>query len=168
MPTRQITPTERIYASSNKKTTAPLLNYPSGFLAKLEKEAFTIYWSLKKLEDLVGGVRFTIRTDHRNLLHLNNQGSRKDLQWKLDIQHCDAIIEHVPGELYIPTDLFSHLVPKAPVAALNHIVILQCTDAQRLLMKESHKWFRCRPDYLTLNTTSSTRDVRRQLATFTA
>ena len=57
----------------------------------IEKEAFAIYWALKKLDDLVGGVRFTIRTDHRNLLYLNNHGSRKVLQWKLDIQYYDAI-----------------------------------------------------------------------------
>ena len=63
----------------------------------IEEKAFVIYWTLKKLDDLVGGVRFTIRTDHRNLLYLNNHGSRKVLQWKLDIQHYDAIIEHVLG-----------------------------------------------------------------------
>jgi len=58
----------------------------------------------------VGGVRFTIRTDHRNLLYLNNRGSRKVLKWKLDIKHYDAIIEYVPGELNIPADVLSRLV----------------------------------------------------------
>ena len=106
----------------------------------IEKEAFAIYWALKKLDDLVGGVRFTIRTDHRNLHYLNNHGSRKVLQWKLDIQHYDAIIEHVPGELNVPADVFSRLVSKAPVPVLNQIVILQCTDAQRILIKECHEW----------------------------
>ena len=65
----------------------------------IEKEAFPIYWPLKKLDDLVGGVRFTIHTDHQNLLYLNNHGLLKVLQWKLDIHHCDAIIKYVPGEL---------------------------------------------------------------------
>ena len=104
-----------------------------------EKETFAICWSLKKLDDLVGGVCFTIRTVHRNLLYVNNHESQNVLQWNLDVQHYDAVIEHVPGELNIPANVFSCLVPKAPVDALNQIVILQCTDAQGLLIKESHE-----------------------------
>ena len=64
----------------------------------IEKEAYAIYWALQRLDDLIGGVPFTIRTDHRNLLFMNNHGSCKVLQWKLDIQHYNAIIEHVPGK----------------------------------------------------------------------
>ena len=40
-----------------------------------EKEAFSIYWALGRLDDLLGGIAFIIRTDHRNLLHVNNNGS---------------------------------------------------------------------------------------------
>ena len=29
----------------------------------IEKEAFSIYWALKKLDDLLGGITFTIRMD---------------------------------------------------------------------------------------------------------
>ena len=42
---------------------------------------------------------------------MNNHGSRKVLQWTLDIQHYDATIEHVPGKANIPADVFSRLVP---------------------------------------------------------
>ena len=63
-------------------------------------------------------------------------------KWKLNIQHNDAIIEHLPGEVtHVPADLFRRLVSKAPVTALNLIVILQCTDAQRILIKESPECF---------------------------
>jgi len=66
-------------------------NFLLGFLAELSVEArpggrlsrrkrLPYIGVLKKLDDIVGGVRFTIRTDHRNLLHLNNHGSRKVLQ----------------------------------------------------------------------------------------
>ena len=37
----------------------------------IEKDAYDIYWAFKKLDDLLGRIRFTIRTDHRNLLYLN-------------------------------------------------------------------------------------------------
>ena len=40
-----------------------------------EKEAFAIHWALKKLDDLLGGIAFTIK-DYRDLLYMNNHGSR--------------------------------------------------------------------------------------------
>jgi len=106
----------------------------------IEKEVYAIYWAFTKLVDLLGGIRFTIRTDHRNLLYLNNHGSRKFLQWKLDIQHYDAIIEHFPGEQNIPADVFSRLVQNPAEASVHQILILQCTDAQWSMIKENHEW----------------------------
>ena len=54
---------------------------------------------------------FTIRTNHHNhLLFMNNHGYRKVLQWKLDIQHYDASIEHVAGKANIPANVFSRLI----------------------------------------------------------
>ena len=97
----------------------------------VEKEAYAIYWALKKLDDLLGGIRFTIRTDHRNLLYLNNHGSPKVLQWKIDIQHYDAVIEHIPGEENILADVLSRLVPKPTNVTLNQILVLQWTPNGR-------------------------------------
>ena len=105
----------------------------------IEKEAFAIYWALKKLDDLLGGIAFTIRTDHRNLLYMNNHGSRKVLQWKLDIQHYNATIEHVQGPLNTP-DAFSRLVEKAPNVSIHHIMVLKCSAAQRTLIQKFHVW----------------------------
>ena len=34
----------------------------------IENEAYAINWALLRLDDIVGGVHFIIRTDHRNLL----------------------------------------------------------------------------------------------------
>jgi len=40
--------------------------------------------------------------------------TNKVLQWKLDIRHYNATIEHVQGTLNTPADAFSRLVEKAP------------------------------------------------------
>jgi transposase InsO family protein len=114
----------------------------------IEKEAYAIHWALLRLDDLIGGVPFTIRTDHRNLLFMNNHGSRKVFQWKLDIQHYDATIEHVPGKANIPADVFSRLVVRpggevptpSPNTQVNHIVTLDCTAAQRSLIEKFHAY----------------------------
>ena len=51
------------------------------------------------------------------------------------------LLSNMSRKIKIPADVFSCLVPKAPVAALNQIVVLQCTDAQHLLVKEIHEWY---------------------------
>ena len=104
----------------------------------IEKEAFAIYHSLTKMEDLLGGVKFTIKTDHKNLLFLNQAGSNKVLNWKLAIQHFDFHIMHIPGKDNVIADAFSRLVNRPPVVTCNLIVTPSYTDAQYEIMNEHH------------------------------
>ena len=64
----------------------------------IEKEACAIYFALRSMDHILGGKHFTIRTDHNNLIFLNNAGSKKVLNWKLSIQHLDFEIEHIKGK----------------------------------------------------------------------
>ena len=66
---------------------------------------------------------------------MNYHGSRKVLQWKLDIQHYDAIIEHVPGVMNTPADVFSRLVEKDKISEVNHVMILTCSAPQWDMIK---------------------------------
>ena len=70
-------------------------------------ESYAMYYALQKLEDLLGGVQFTLRTDHNNLIFMNENGSRKVLNWKLSIQHFKFFIEHIKGVDNIPAKVFS-------------------------------------------------------------
>lgn len=75
-----------------------------------EQEAFAIHEALKKFQYILRDVQFTLRTDHRNLLYLNDSGaSDKVLRWKLDIQQFDFLVEHIPGEQNVVADLYSRL-----------------------------------------------------------
>ena len=69
-----------------------------------------MYYSLKKFADLLLGVPFVLRTDHRNLLYLNEAGSAKVTRWKIEIQNYNFRIEHIPGVENIPADVFSRLI----------------------------------------------------------
>jgi hypothetical protein len=62
-----------------------------------EQEAYAIYYALKKFEYLIGCIPFTLRTDHKNLVYLNTEGSPKVTRWKLAIQEFDFQLEHTPG-----------------------------------------------------------------------
>jgi hypothetical protein len=76
----------------------------------IKKECFAMYYSLKKFADLLLGVPFVLRTDHRNLLYLNEAGSAKLTRWKIEIQNYNFRIEHIPGVDNIPADVFSRLI----------------------------------------------------------
>ena len=93
---------------------------PIGFLSRalknaelgwstFEKEGYAIHQALKKFEYLLRDIKFTIRTDHRNLLYMNMKASDKVLRWKLDIQQFDFDVEHIPGPENIVADLYSRL-----------------------------------------------------------
>jgi hypothetical protein len=49
----------------------------------------------------------------------------------VDIQHYDAQIEHVPGVMNTPADVFIRLVEKDAIAEVNHVMTLICSLAQR-------------------------------------
>jgi transposase InsO family protein len=109
----------------------------------IEKEAYAIYYCLTRMEDLLGGVSFTIKTDHKNLLFLNQAGSSKVLNWKLSIQKFDFHIEYIKGVDNIVADTFSRLVdvpdptPSISITA-NIVSISKSTDTQRSLIDQYH------------------------------
>ena len=95
--------------------------FPIAFLSKalsgsqlkwstIEKECYAIFYALKKLEYLIRDIHFTLRTDHKNLMHLNDTGSSKVKRWKSAIQEYDFDIEHIPGVDNIAADAFSRLL----------------------------------------------------------
>ena len=89
----------------SKTLTGAQLNWST-----IEKECFAMFFSLTKFASLLLGVPFILRTDHKNLLYLNNAGSPKVTRWKIELQNYDFRIEHVAGVDNIPADVFSRLV----------------------------------------------------------
>jgi hypothetical protein len=95
---------------------------PVAFMSKLftktesrwstpEKEAYAIYHSFKKFEHLIRDIKFSVRTDHRNLTFLNSDTNPKVKRWKLEMQEYDFDIEYLPGEKNVVADAFSRLLP---------------------------------------------------------
>ena len=63
----------------------------------IEKECYAIYMTFRKFEYLLRDIKFTLKTDHANLLYLNVPPSSKVLRWKLAIQEFDCEVEHLAG-----------------------------------------------------------------------
>jgi hypothetical protein len=67
----------------------------------IEKEAYAIWYSLKKFNDLLQGMKFTLRTDHRNLTFINSKSSPEVQRWKLDIQAYDIVMLFTSSSLVV-------------------------------------------------------------------
>ena len=85
-----------------------------------EKECYAIIYCIKKLEYLLRDRSFTLRTDHKNLIYIDSETSKKVKRWKLFIQEFDFYIEHIPGKENVAADGFSRLLP-LPEEQLHHL-----------------------------------------------
>jgi len=86
-----------------------------------EKEAFAIFYAFQKLEYLIRDVYFILRTDHKNLTYINEEGSPKVRRWKLAIQEYNFDIEYIKGEDNVVADALSRLCAHASDEKAEHL-----------------------------------------------
>ena len=89
-----------------------------------EKKAYAISYSFKKLEHLIRDIHFTLKTDHKNLLYLNEEASAKVQRWKLAIQEYDFTAEHIEGTSNIVADAFSRIGNIGEAAVTQEVLCL--------------------------------------------
>ena len=75
----------------------------------IEKEAFAIYYTVKKLSYYLIGKEFVIETDHANLAWIQKSEVAKIIRWRVFLQSFMAIIKHIPGCKNILPDALSRL-----------------------------------------------------------
>ena len=75
-----------------------------------ERECYAIFFALVKYKYLLRDIKFTLRTDHRNLTFLNESFQQKVKRWKIAIMHFNFDIEHIPGKDNVVTDALSRLI----------------------------------------------------------
>ena len=76
-----------------------------------EKEAYAIFYSLRKWEHYLQGLKFTLFTDHRNLTFLEKDPSPKVQRWRIAVQEYDFDVAFIEGSKNVIADGFSRLCP---------------------------------------------------------
>jgi hypothetical protein len=74
-----------------------------------EKEAYAIFYAIKKWDHLLRDVRFILETDHENLTYLNFEGTDKVRRWKMLVMEFDFDIKFLAGVKNNVADAFSRL-----------------------------------------------------------
>ena len=74
-----------------------------------DKEAFGIYYCVKKFDHILRDISFTIKTDHKNLLYLDKDPQAKIRRYKLALQEYDCIWEHIDTHANVVADDLSRL-----------------------------------------------------------
>ena len=78
-----------------------------------DKEAFAIFYALRKWAHYLQDIKFTLFTDHKNLTYINTEPSPKVTRWKVAIQEFDFDIAYIPGPDNIVADGFSRFCPES-------------------------------------------------------
>jgi len=64
-----------------------------------DQEMFAVYFSIKKLHYLIGGRKFYVKTDHKNLQYWSHtSASPKIERWKVFLSEYDFVMEYIKGE----------------------------------------------------------------------
>ena len=77
--------------------------------ATIQKEAFAIYYCCKNLQSLLSDRKFTILTDHRNLLHLKSSSNPVIVRWAIALSELDFSLGFIAGTKNIVADSMSRL-----------------------------------------------------------
>jgi hypothetical protein len=77
----------------------------------IEQETFAAFWAMKRWESMLLGHKFSVLTDHHNILQLAKSDVPKLIRWRLQMQQFDYDVIHVAGadEKHAIADCLSRL-----------------------------------------------------------
>ena len=97
--------TERPIVFISKSLSGPQLKWSS-----IQKEEYSIFYSVASVEYLLRERKFRLLTDHHNLTFVGDSVNAMVVRWKLALLQYDFDIEHIAGVENVVADLLSHVV----------------------------------------------------------
>ena len=98
---------------------------------------------MKKWASRLLGHKFTILTDHKNILQLNKAEAPKIVRWRLQMQQFNYTVLHVPGESqrHAIVDCLSRLHGPLPATPANVSLVKTRSRAEAVEEKQLNKLF---------------------------
>ena len=108
------------------------VEYPVSFVSKafspvevkwstLEQEAYAVFYCIKSLQHHLRGHKFTVETDHRNLMYLQKATAPKVVRWRLFLQEYDYDVRHIAGKDNVVADGLSRCLAAIELPHGSHI-----------------------------------------------
>ena len=109
----------------------------------VEKEMYSIFYSIMKLDHLLRDQYFILQTDSKILSHMNTDHKDKVKRWKIAIQHFNFDVLHIDGKDNIEADALSRLVPfpskETTNVNLSNLEQSEMIESRRYLPKRTFK-----------------------------
>ena len=70
----------------------------------MELELYAFVYCVKQLTPYLMGKLFTVKTDHKNLVHLANSSIPKLVRWRVLVSEFRFLIQHIPGVQTVVAD----------------------------------------------------------------
>ena len=97
--------------------------------ATIEQEAYSIYYSVLRLEYFLRARKFILKTDHANLIFIERSIVPKIIRWRLYLQQYDFLLQHIPGKQNVVADWLSRL--HEPIERIiNHLFAASSVPAE--------------------------------------
>ena len=130
----------------SRKLTPAETNY-----SNIEREALAAVWACKRLKHFLVGKQFTLRSDHRPLIHiygpntsLRSEISPRLLKFSLKMMQFDFQIEHIPGKQNTIADSLSRMADSDPEVTVPQIHFSEtCVGIDQLRQETCADKFLC-------------------------
>ena len=112
--------TKQLIALVSKSLTVSQLRW-----SVIQKEAYGIYFCCNKLDTLLRDRKFTILTDHRNLMYISLASNPMVVRWWMALQELEFDIVHVQGVKNMIADTLSRLCENKKEVQVRFVAALQ-------------------------------------------
>ena len=76
----------------------------------IEQECYAILMAFREFDYLLRHRHFFLRTDHLNLIYMNDSRNAKVVRWKMEMQEFDFAVEHIAGVKNVVADGLSRFI----------------------------------------------------------
>ena len=124
---------KQLVALVSKSLTATQLKW-----SVIQKEAYAIFFCCKSLDALLRDRKFTIQTDHKNLIFIKEESNPMVQRWYTALQELDYELKYVPGPQNTIADAMSRLCPNLKATDEEHKIILAALHSPAVIADENH------------------------------